>query len=151
MTALERIRARLAEKRESYANLEAYRSIRAREDDLHGGWDSSIEMYACQTAINELEFAEKAIEEERANRNGDGSLKQCDQRSVYGRCGMAAGHKEDHYDGKTTWKNFGELDLPLCGATHLTARHGLVACNLLQGHSADHEAARKTETFRWDR
>ena len=63
MTAAERSRARIAEKRAEYENYKDYLAMRTREEDLHGGWDCFVNMSEVSQYIDGLEFALAAMEQ----------------------------------------------------------------------------------------
>lgn len=62
--ALVAIRARLAEKREEYADYLAHGKIRLREEDMHALWDLSVNASEVSCYIDGLLFALKALGEE---------------------------------------------------------------------------------------
>jgi hypothetical protein len=59
----DRIRARIAEKREEYAEYLAHARLRLREEDLHGLWDCGANASEVSNYIDGLEFALRALEE----------------------------------------------------------------------------------------
>lgn len=61
--ALVAIRARLAEKREEYADFLAHLRMRSREEDLHGCWDASVNATEVSNYIDGLEFCIRALGE----------------------------------------------------------------------------------------
>jgi len=64
VTAADRIRARIAEKREEYQDFLGHLAIRLREEDLHACWDASTNATEVSNYIDGLEFALAAIEDE---------------------------------------------------------------------------------------
>lgn len=64
MTAVERIRERIAQKREEYQDFLRHLAMRLREEDLHACWDASTNATEVSNYIDGLEFALKTIEEE---------------------------------------------------------------------------------------
>lgn len=66
MTVADKIRQRIAEKRAEYENYKGYLAMRAREEDLHGVWDASINMSEVSMYIDGLEFALAAVEQDAA-------------------------------------------------------------------------------------
>lgn len=61
--ASDRIRARIAEKREEYAEYLAHAKIRLREEDLHGLWDCGANASEVSNYIDGLLFALEALGE----------------------------------------------------------------------------------------
>lgn len=57
------IRARLAEKREEYADYIGHLKMRQREEDLHGCWDASVNAAEVSNYIDGLTFALEALGE----------------------------------------------------------------------------------------
>lgn len=61
-TPAEKIRERIREKREEYADFVNHLRMRTREEDLHGAWDASVNAAEVSNYIDGLEFALKAVE-----------------------------------------------------------------------------------------
>lgn len=61
--AAEKIRSRLAEKREEYAEYMSHARLRLREEDLHGLWDCGANASEVSNYIDGLEYALRALEE----------------------------------------------------------------------------------------